>query len=275
MEPISRRARPNTSSSRTTWKRRRRREKWGFEIFPIETIDASCFFPVQKGEQHTQYIDMIYIYICSIYIQNHGFSYVFLPIWNCLKTPVLPRTSPFPSKDVDRSFLFPCSRREQEVEAQILWYSLVSHTVEPSHVASHASCRAVIAVENITKVAAHEFHLAQRRGSTSPDPEPSRGTPDAFPWWSAGFHQRSTSSSLVSDYFLILMTQLSIHCESYHILSPRSLLTVPSPSPVPVSARHGVWFGAHVTIPPRSVWHRGTVPPQKDAEVIHHDSSLS
>ena len=175
------------------------------------------------------------------------------PPRNCLKTPVLPRTSPFPSKDVDRSFLFPCSRREQEVEAQILWYSLVSHTVEPSHVASHASCRAVIAVENITKVAAHEFHLAQRRGSTSPDPEPSRGTPDAFPWWSAGFHQRSTTSSLVSDYFLILMTHLSIHCESYHILSPRSLLTVPSPpSPVPVSACHGVWFGAHVTIPPRS-----------------------
>ena len=200
------------------------------------------------------------------------------PPRNCLKTPVLPRTSPFPSKDVDRSFLFPCSRREQEVEAQILWYSLVSHTVEPSHVASHASCRAVIAVENITKVAAHEFHLAQRRGSTSPDPEPSRGTPDAFPWWSAGFHQRSTTSSLVSDYFLILMTHLSIHCESYHILSPRSLLTCPS-FRLPWSM---VWCPRHHPSQERLnrrvgdiVWHRLTVPPQKDAEVIHYDSSLS
>ena len=152
------------------------------------------FFSSSKGRTthtHTIYIyNMhIYIYIYMQYIyKTMDFRTFSFPIWNCLKSPVLPRTSPFPSKDVDRSFLFPCSRREQEVEAQILWYSLVSHTVEPSHVPSHASCRAVIAVENITKVAAHEFYLAQRRGSTSPDPEPSRGTPDAFPWWSAGFH---------------------------------------------------------------------------------------
>ena len=117
----------------------------GFEIFPIETIDASWFVsssPVQKGEQHKYiyiyiyiciqyiYIQYVYIYIYYVYIyayiyiymhiyaalyiytQNHGFLSVFLSNLKLFEDLCATKNySPFPSEDVDRSSLFLCSRR--------------------------------------------------------------------------------------------------------------------------------------------------------------------